>query len=272
MPALRVTSMAILCFALLATPAPAGTPKTSKSATICPLDTIQVGSLCVDKFEESVWSIPATNTSLIARAKTGVATLAELTAGGATQLGAAPDVCTGSEYPAEFPRNGNWTAPLFALSIAGVPPSACISWYQAAQACALSGKRLIENAEWQMAAAGTPDPGATDDGVTQCNVAGTVAANTGARALCLSSWMAADMIGNLAEWTATWDEKNEGCADLGSEFGNGEHCLGGDPTGSRAYALVRGGSHLSGDQAAIFSVRPFILENQTRDIGFRCGR
>ena len=54
MPLLRTISMALLCFALLATPAAAGAPKTSKSTTICPLDTVQVGPLCVDKFEESV--------------------------------------------------------------------------------------------------------------------------------------------------------------------------------------------------------------------------
>ena len=49
-------------------------------------------------------------------------------------------------------------------------PSACITPFQAAQACRLSGKRLPRNLERQDAAAGTPDPG-TDDGTTECNIA-----------------------------------------------------------------------------------------------------
>lgn len=275
MRAFKTTPMTALCFVVLATAAFAGTPKAPKapkSGTICPADTVQAGSLCVDRYEASVWSVPATNTSLMARVKAGAVTLADLTAGGATQMGAATGACTGNEYPVEFPRNGNWTAPLFALSIPGVPPSACISWYQATQACALSGKRLLRNEEWQLAAAGTPDPGPTDDGVAQCNVAGTMAAGTGARTLCVSSWLAADMIGNLAEWTATWDENADGCSDLTGEFGGGEQCFGGDPGGNRVFGLVRGGSYLSEEKASTFTLWTFNVEAQSREIGFRCGR
>ncbi len=272
MHALRFTSIAAFLLTLLACPALAGTPKAPKSAILCPADMVLVGSVCVDRYEASVWSVPALNTSLLARVKGGLATLADLTAGGATQVGAAPETCMGSEYPAEFPRNGSWTAPLYALSLPGVPPSTCLSWYQASQACALSGKRLVRNDEWQAAAAGTPDPGALDDGVAQCNVAGAAAANTGARTLCLSSWLASDLLGNVSEWTADWDENADGCSDLTAEFGGGESCFGGDPSGNRMFALVRGGSFLSGEKASVFTVRTHNVETTARDLGFRCGR
>ena len=77
-----------------------------------------------------------------------------------------------------FPASGHWTpvpgssppSPgVYAVSIPGVHPSACITWFQATQACRLAGKRLLTNGEWQDAAAGTPDPG-TDNGTTDCNI------------------------------------------------------------------------------------------------------
>ena len=63
-------------------------------------------------------------------------------------------------YPANFPSTGNWTPVLgsnppspgvYAVSIPGVHPSACTTWFQANQACRLSGKRLVRNDEWQAA-------------------------------------------------------------------------------------------------------------------------
>jgi cysteine-rich repeat protein len=70
-----------------------------------------------------------------------------------------------------FPDNGQWTAVsgssppspgVYAVSVAGVHPTTCVTWWQAAEACRLSGKRRLTNLEWQDAAADTPDPG--DDG------------------------------------------------------------------------------------------------------------
>ena len=74
------------------------------------------------------------------------------------------------------------------------------SGYQANQACLLSGNRLLPNREWQGAAAGTPDPGAADDGSTTCVTTGAEPANTGSRSSCKSVWGAFDMIGNVDEW------------------------------------------------------------------------
>jgi hypothetical protein len=67
-------------------------------AAKCPPDSVQVGPTCVDKYEASVWQIPATNpqgksnAGRISKVKDGKATLADLTAAGATQrgLGVAP--------------------------------------------------------------------------------------------------------------------------------------------------------------------------------------
>src|SRR5439155_549721 len=130
----------------------------------CPPDAVLVGPVCVDRYEASVWSIPSGSNELVGKIRRGRATVAQLAAAGAVQMGAIPmSGCTGSDYGPAFPPNGNWTTPLYAASIAGVPPSSCVTWFQAEQACRLAGKRLLTNQEWQAAAAGTPDPGAADD-------------------------------------------------------------------------------------------------------------
>ncbi len=125
-------------------PGPEGPPATST----CPSDAVQLGSLCVDRVEASVWEIPTGNTTLLDALKAGEASATDLQSGGATQWGASStSPCSGAEYPATFPATGNWTTPLYAASVAGVHPSTCITWFQAAQACRLAGKRLLANSE-----------------------------------------------------------------------------------------------------------------------------
>jgi len=59
--------------------------------------------------------------------KAGTATLTDLTGGGATQSGVpGPATCI---FPATFPSDGHYTVPLYAVSIAGVEPSACVTAY-----------------------------------------------------------------------------------------------------------------------------------------------
>lgn len=85
---------------------------------------VKVGPLCVDVYEASVWN-----------QKVG-----------------------GQQFA--FPycdSNGNGCTNFFSRSVANALPANRISWFQAQQACANAGKRLLTNAEWQMAAAGTPD-------------------------------------------------------------------------------------------------------------------
>jgi formylglycine-generating enzyme required for sulfatase activity len=99
------------------------------------------------------------------------------------------------------------------VSVPGVTPSANVTWFQAQEACANAGKRLPTNAEWQIAATGTPDPG-PDDGATDCNTsaAGVSPVDTGSRAKCVSSRGAFDMVGNRFEWVADWVPRANGCS------------------------------------------------------------
>jgi formylglycine-generating enzyme required for sulfatase activity len=161
----------------------------------CAPDAVRVGPVCVDRYEGSTWQIPAANKTLIRRVQQGKATLAALQAGGATQLGCNPSL---APYPATFPDSGNWTEPVYATSVAGVLPSTCISWFQAEQACALSGKRLLTNQEWQRAAAGTPED------ASSCNTNSAGPTPTGSLPDCVSRWGAFDMVGNVDEYVADW--------------------------------------------------------------------
>ncbi len=163
-----------------------------------------LGEPCVDKYEASVWDIPPGNTVLIQKVKDGTATLADLTGGGATQI--SPTSSCSPGFPGTFPSDGHYTAPLYAASVPGVNPTACITAYQAAVACQLSGKRLLTGAEWLAAGAGTVDTD-TDDGSTDCNTNapptgnGSQPVNTGSRSACISTSGTYDQIGNVLEWT-----------------------------------------------------------------------
>ncbi len=177
---------------------------------------VTVGPLCIDKYEASVWSSPT----------------------GGTQFGTTSD-----NYPCN--DNGQNCTNIYARSVAGVTPSRFITWFQAQQALANSGKSLPTNAEWQMAVAGTPDGAA-------CNVSTGSVANTGASAACVSNHGANDMVGNLFEWVADWDEEAGGCA-----VGGDLTCVGsasGEASTRMPGALVRGGNATNGTSAGPFAV------------------
>jgi hypothetical protein len=196
---------------------------------------VPVGPICVDKYEASVWRIPAGNGNLVGKVQRGRATLTDLTIGGATRLGIIPtDSCQQSqvEYGPGFPLDGQWTTPVYAVSLPGVLPSTCITWFQAEQACRLSGKRLLTNADWQAAVAGTPDPGDADDNLTTCATNSAFAATTGKRVKCVSRWGTHDMVGNVWEWIAEWGEVATGCTTWATEMGSDMSCVGGNPPGT----------------------------------------
>jgi formylglycine-generating enzyme required for sulfatase activity len=224
---------------------------------------VPVGPLCVDKYEASVWS----NAD-----------------GTGTHFGSSAAPFSLTDYPGTFPGNGNWTTPVYAVSKAGVLPSTSITWFQAQQACALSGKRLLTNAEWQMAAAGTPDPG-SDNGSTDCAVNGNPD-DTGSRSSCISKWGVNDMVGNVWEFVGDWMQGSTnpwaptvgGGTATSATYGN-DFVAGTNPAilvgGGQNFpgALVRGGMWTNGTGAGVFAVSTFVMPTAAgTDTGFRCAR
>ncbi|MBI5487582.1 MAG: SUMF1/EgtB/PvdO family nonheme iron enzyme [Deltaproteobacteria bacterium] len=246
----------------------------------CPTGMVAAGSFCIDKYEASVWSNAACD-------------------GTGTQYGET----TTDDYPSSFPDNGNFTIPLHACSIPAVMPARMITWFQAQQACAASGKHLCTNEEWQTAVAGTYDPGSWPGSSGACGSAsatsgrcitcasdprntgqaGTVAGGTND---CISMHGAEDMIGNLLEWVAWWGEAGRTwqTAD-GQSTGpwpaayNGDYTwnLNGTVYSNSAYvaglpaAAIRGGPWSDGAAAGAFAVNLGIGPSSWgSDIGFRC--
>lgn len=215
-----------------------------------------------------------------------------------------------SEY---FPKNGQWrrpgsgpeiaalsTAPAHAWSVRSVQPATLITWYQAMEACANSGKRLPTGEEWLRAAQGTDDPGNISGSDTRCrtNNGDTTwtdrPRNTGLGVRCRSGWGAQDMIGNIWEMTAEWFAGSGAPTAAGADGGvslggvsqhwspdfNGdlsERVLNnqtavagaGDSAGFPAVAM-RGGNFTQGFGAGIFAISLYNTPTVASGAGFRC--
>jgi formylglycine-generating enzyme required for sulfatase activity len=200
---------------------------------------VKVGSVCIDRYENSIWDARK----------------------GGNQIAGVPIPCN---------DNGQDCDNIFARSVAGTTPAPSITWFQAQQALANSGKRLPTNAEWQMAVAGTPDSSA-------CNVSNAGFQNTGSSPGCISRFGANDMVGNLSEWVADWDEQSAIStswpgADFGSDyssFGRGSDAA---STGIPG-APTRGGNFCCGGAAGPFAVDASVQpSSDSGGIGFRGAR
>ncbi len=208
----------------------------------CPSDMVPVGPICVDKYEASVWSNPDGTGTRYGDGTDDYASAGESSAG-------ANDGCQ---------DNGNNCGAIYAVSKAGVTPSTNITWFQAQQACANVGKRLLTNAEWQMAAAGTVDAGCNN---TSGNVANTGDDHDGDPGTsCVSASGVFDMTGNVNEWVADWVIDD----DTGSvKFGTAG-------TDSFITAVYRGGGPGGGN---IFTYNAAQRPDFTAGVvGFRCAK
>ena len=149
------------------------------------------------------------------------------------------------------------------------------------------------NAEWQGAAAGTPDTGDADDHMTTCNTEGepTDHVPTGSRKKCVSNFGVFDMVGNASEIVADWlqgggrpwrpTENLDAPTDpdrAGEEFGQ-DIMRGINPAPTRPEGsifpsmIIRGGMVASGDHgegAGVFALSALASPVSVGPSGFRC--
>ncbi len=265
---------------------PAGYSRASESTTVVVCrrvlaggafdELVKVGTgataFWIDRYEASVWTTRnATSGTQIFRTDVG-------------------------DFPGDFPPNGQGTGSAYAISLANVVPANGVSWFQANEACAGSGKRLPTGSEWLRAARGTVDPPTPEAGDSGCRTSNLDPRFidrprvTGLGATyCRSTSGAQDMIGNVSEWTSewfaapgidgigstnTWADYSGSGSSYGRDF---SFNIASQALGATAAvqglpsAAVRGGHWGDGDRAGIFTVdlrRAPTSSNIT--IGFRC--
>jgi hypothetical protein len=265
----RGWTVAAVLLALVSTAGAQGAKPLKK----CPRDAVVSGTVCMDKYEASVWRVPEATTAnkgLVSKIRQGKATYGDLTARGATQLGVTDD-----DYAPCADSGQNCTDDIFAVSLPGVTPSADVTWFQAQQACLNARKRLPSSAEWQAAVAGTPDPG-PDNGTTDCNTDSVeMATLTGSRAGCVSADGAFDMVGNVLEWVSDWVPRSSESGDWGasvSPTGDDQYLAGAETEGEPG-APLRGGGFNEDVGAGPLAVYGHNGPSDSfYDTGFRCAR
>jgi len=217
----RAAVIAALCWSLI--------PGLVEAAD-CPDDSVRSGTVCIDKYEASLWHVAPGQKTLIGRIQNGTVRLDQLIAGGAVQVGVAEnDFASTGCSPI-----GNGCVNVYAVSISGVMPSTLQTWLQAVAAARNSLKRLPTNQEWQAAVMGTPDG-------SPCIVNSALPAQTGSAPGCVSDIGAFDMVGNVAEHVAEWGDSASSCQAV--KFGLDRSCFAGPGTQMPALPRVyaRGG-------------------------------
>ncbi|RJO70451.1 MAG: formylglycine-generating enzyme family protein [Myxococcales bacterium] len=199
-----------------------------------------------------------------------------------------------------FPKNGQATQKLYACSVKNNAPTRNVTWFQAQAACGFSGKVLPTNAQWQLAAQGTPDPDSTQPtpGNEKCNIWGEEGSKpsgslwgpqvnetiqSGSAAQCQSTVGAYDMIGNVWEWTEEWNGfvansigglqpaefNGDGWMDVESARGQGIY----SGTPSFPAAALRGGDWNDEVGAGVFALSMGSAPSSWgSNLGFRCCR
>ena len=270
----RVVQAALVASGLSMTVSPVAAGFPLSPLTRCAPDAVVAGTVCLDKYEASVWRVPnptTTNAGLVRRIQLGRATRADLTAAGATQLGTASH----DDYAPCTDDGQNCANDIYAVSLPSVLPSMFVDWFQAQEACVNAGKRLPTNAEWQVGANGTPDTGGSDNGTTDCNtdfLTRTITP-TGSRAGCVSSRGAFDMVGNVVEWVADWVPVSTACPGWGGSSDDLMCLSGASTTAHGPAALLRGADNGGFVQAGPLAVQAaFGPSVWGPTVGFRCAR
>jgi Sulfatase-modifying factor enzyme 1 len=270
---MRELMRAIAMSAALALLASTAGAQGAKPLKKCAPDAAVCGTVCMDKYEASVWRVPGPTTInkvLVKKIQQGKATVADLAAGGATQLGVASD-----DYAPCVDSGQNCANDIYAVSLPGVIPSSYLTWFQPQVACENAAKRLPSNAEWQVAAVGTPDPG-PDNGTTDCNSATGSVSFTGSRSSCISACGAFDMVGNVYESVADWIPRSAApCGTWSASVSptGDDQCLVQAATTGEPGGLIRSSSYANGADGGPLTVYgAFGPSSWFPYVGFRCAR